>query len=101
MAKYYAFVYGSGNGAKGGMNDYLDSFDSLPEAKAAVEQRAPQYRYWLEVEGHVVSIDDGSPRIVAYYVCHMQTKAGGGNVIEQHWGDTRAAALAQVTGMYR
>ncbi len=84
--KYYAFGFDAR--PNGGLHDIIATCDTLDEAKAAIEQEAPNHAYWHGYKGHIATIEDNQFKIVLHYAAELDGNIYAGRVKRQVWVET-------------
>ncbi len=89
MTRFLAFAYVNER-ASGGFGDRTgptDGFETLDQAKEAVEQRAPDFGYWGVCNGHVVEINGDSASPIAFFECKLQGDLHFAKIESKAWLD--------------
>ena len=84
--KYYAFGFDAR--PKGGLHDIIAICDTLDEAKAAIEQEAPNHAYWHGYKGHIATIKNNQFKIVLRYAAELVGNIYAGQIKRQVWAET-------------
>lgn len=87
--KYYAFGFDAR--PEGGLHDIIATCDTIDDAKAAIERKAPQSAYWHEYKGHIAIIEDNQFKIVLYYKAIVAGNIYAGKTTHQAWSETSIA----------
>ena len=95
--RYYAFGFDAR--ALGGLLDQIGVYDTLSEAKSAIETEAPHHAYWHEYNGHIAVFNGNDLKIILHYAAVLEGNLYGGKVTEQVWSESDVETQALLSGI--